>query len=167
MHCSPLHSTSSHELDFVLRETDIPHLLDCTLVVTRYVNQLRYEKRDVRHSRLLQRQSAYDAYHQHFATTPTSAGFKSPLGDAHSMDDLEERGLLQVEPKEFDPYDSFETKPNSSSVPKDVKAVDHDSKEDVSELTDRRVSDSLPIATAEKDTRTPSPPAPEYHKEDS
>lgn len=136
-----------------------------TLIVTRYVNQLRYEKRDVRQSRMLHRQSAYDAYHQHFTNTPTSAGFKSPIGDAHSMDDLEERGLLQAEPKEFDPYEPYIAKSNASPVPGDVKGENsekHDSKE-TAEKHDYSLQDISDVNL--KDARTPTPPAPEIHDE--
>lgn len=148
-----------------LVDADIRFRVDCTLIVTRYVNQLRYEKRGVRESRILKRQSAYDAYHQHLMggsafNTPTSAGFKSPLGEAHSMDDLEGRGLLQAEPKEFDPYDPYAVKP--IAVLDDTKAVNHDIKEDGSELADRR--DSSQTSLDEKAPRTPSPLASHYEE---
>jgi hypothetical protein len=59
--------------------------LDCALIVTRYVNQLRYEKKDARKSRIQDRRRAYDAFHRRFA----------------SGDDKHE--LVN---REFDPYDS-------------------------------------------------------------
>ncbi|KLO15386.1 hypothetical protein SCHPADRAFT_849577 [Schizopora paradoxa] len=132
----------------------------CTLIVTRYVNQLRYEKRGVRESRMLKRQSAFDAYQEHIMggssfNTPTSAGFKSPLGEAHSMDDLEGRGLLLAEPKEFDPYgsESCGTKPMSSSALDGTKtqAVNQDFKESSGVQSPSRLS------AEEKPPRTPSP----------
>ena len=85
-------------------------------MVTRYVNQLRYEKRDVRQSRMLHRQSAIEAYHKRFAShstydSPLSSGFRSPSGDVKDSDgDFEGRGLLQSDLKEYDPYDAFEAK---------------------------------------------------------
>ena len=69
------------------------NILDCALVVTRYVNQLRYEKRDARHSRVAARQSAYDAFHRRFT------GVASP-----GADDKEGLGLLHAE---FNPYEAF------------------------------------------------------------
>ena len=73
---------------------------DCALVVTRYVNNLRYEKREKRQRRREHRQSAYDAYHKHM----------SSLAEVGEVD--EERLLSE----EFDPYDdgSFKNTPVTS-----------------------------------------------------
>lgn len=86
--------------------------LDCALIVTRYVNQLRYEKRDVRRSRMIQRQSAYDAFHRRFSSA-TSEGV--------AESNKEGQGLLH---EEFNPYEVFErSQSRSPAVTPTVKAV--------------------------------------------
>lgn len=113
---------------------------------------------------MLKRQSAFDAYHEHILggssfNTPTSAGFKSPLGESHSMDDLEGRGLLLAEPKEFDPYahDSYGVKPISSPVLDldDTKTPAVNQLEDSKESSELRSSSRL--SADEKGPRTTSP----------
>lgn len=84
-------------------------------MVTRYVNQLRYEKRDIRRSRLEQRQSAYDAFHARFTSVD---GFDSPGPDGKrysalsgSGEDLEmdKEGLLGApQVTHFDPYSTYD-----------------------------------------------------------
>lgn len=62
--------------------------------MTRYVNQLRYEKKGVRQSRQVQRQSAYNAYHKRFTSAET-----------------DKEGLLH---DEFNPYEAHS--PSSAPV---------------------------------------------------
>jgi len=84
----------------------------CALIVTRYVNQLRYEKRDVRRSRMIQRQSAYDAFHRRFASATSEGGVES---------NKEGEGLLH---QEFNPYDISEREQSRSpAVTPTIKAV--------------------------------------------
>lgn len=111
---------------------------------------------------MLKRQSAFDAYHEHIMggssfNTPTSAGFKSPLGESHSMDDLEGRGLLLAEPKEFDPYahDSYGVKPISSPALDDTNTLAVKQLEDSKESSELRSPSRL--SADEKGPRTPSP----------
>ena len=87
------------------------HETDCTLVVTRYVNQLRYEKRDVRQSRIRARQSAFDAFHRRFSSgnglevSETHEKHYSALSGTTEDLEADKEGLLnapRVVP--FDPY---------------------------------------------------------------
>lgn len=71
---------------------------DCTIVVTRYVNQLRSDKNNVRQSRMMRRQQAYDAYHRRVSV---------------GTGDVDEEALLS---KPFDPYDDDSLKLTPSSV---------------------------------------------------
>ena len=85
---------------------------DCALIVTRYVNQLRYEKRDVRRSRMMQRQSAYDAFHRRFSSVASEGGVEG---------DKEGQGLLH---QEINPYDAYErTQSRSPAVTPTVKSA--------------------------------------------
>ncbi|KAL5507573.1 hypothetical protein ACEPAH_7029 [Sanghuangporus vaninii] len=87
----------------------------CTLVVTRYVNQLRYEKRDARQSRIMARQSAYDAFHRRFSSVDglgvSEAHSKHYSALSSTTEDLEadKEGLLNVPRVEpFDPYATYD-----------------------------------------------------------
>ncbi|KAH8118968.1 hypothetical protein DFH11DRAFT_1562213 [Phellopilus nigrolimitatus] len=79
----------------------------CALVVTRYVNQLRYEKRDVRRARAMQRQSAYDAFHRRFS----SASGATMVDGAHGGPAYAKLGVDEDTEKEgqtpFDPYEAY------------------------------------------------------------
>ncbi|EJD02687.1 uncharacterized protein FOMMEDRAFT_140590 [Fomitiporia mediterranea MF3/22] len=92
----------------------------CTIVVTRYANQVRYEKREGRESRIKQRQSAYDAFHARFSSvdgvSPMHNKHYSALSRASSDLENDKEGLLnapQVTP--FDPYAAYDAHPRAHS----------------------------------------------------
>lgn len=109
-------------------------MIDCAIVVTRFVNQLKYEKRDGRRSRIMQRQSAYDAFHARFGsfggdgTSPHKSVDEDVEGEGGLAMDLKDKrysavstsedmgmdkeGLLgerQVQQRAFDPYEAYDT----------------------------------------------------------
>lgn len=103
---------------------------DCTLIVTRYLNQLRYEKREGKRSRHLARQSAYDAFHKRFSsfdeplTSPDAAGDNkhrySTLSTSGDEPDMDNERLLAHKPMSenetpisvphFNPYEAYDKK---------------------------------------------------------
>ncbi|THH06040.1 hypothetical protein EW145_g4360, partial [Phellinidium pouzarii] len=90
----------------------------CALVVTRYGNQLRYEKRDGRQSRMLQRQSAYDAFHSRLSgVVYEEAAIDAKYGGSNRYsavstlggEDDKDHLLARSEPQMFNPYEAYDT----------------------------------------------------------
>jgi len=119
--------------------------LYCAIIVTRYVNQLRFEKQDVRSSRIMKRKSAYDAFHQRFTSGAS-----------------DKEGLLQ---DEFNPYEVHSPKLTSAgsqreNVPSRV-GEDLDVKS-VQGLADDTSSSSMERRKYQNLGQTPLSPPPSY-----
>ncbi|KAI5118874.1 hypothetical protein M0805_003549 [Coniferiporia weirii] len=116
----------------------------CALVVTRYVNQLRYEKRDVRRSRMLQRQSAYDAFHARFENAGAAGDLEDVMsseskyvdGNRYSVvsgvggeDDTDKEGLLPAQGRTqmFDPYEVYDV--HAQRTPTSARSVQGEGEE--------------------------------------